>query len=420
MIAWLIHSLRGMCMGFADVIPGVSGGTLALILGIYERFVAAVSAIGPGMLRAVFSRELWVRMAAGLRTPGAQGDDEVGRYAGHVLFLAFLGAGIVVALAIGARFLPTLLGRYPAQMKGFFFGLVLASVVIPFGMMRKRGAAQFLAVALFAAGTWIFVGLQLDTAQRAHGEVVVDMGGPAEEARSLNQQGVVFMTSLHGGDSAKREIAFGPAHDVVIEPGQEEIRVPVVSRMAGRVANLPAGSLVVMDGGPESATVRQPEPTDGGADPSLAFVFLAGCVAISAMVLPGISGSFILLMFGLYHYVAFSGRSFIYDQDMSVLPVVATFGIALLVGIALFSRALNWLLEHAHDTTMAALVGLMLGSLRKIWPFTTTKAAGATENVLPSAFDTTTGMTLVTFACGVAVVVLLERAGRTARAATRS
>src|SRR5690606_25584212 len=75
LLSWFKHTARGVAMGVADVIPGVSGGTLALILGIYEKFIGAVSAVGPGMLKAVLTREFWRRFIAGLKTPGAQGED---------------------------------------------------------------------------------------------------------------------------------------------------------------------------------------------------------------------------------------------------------------------------------------------------------------------------------------------------------
>jgi len=95
---------------------------------------------------------------------------------------------------------------------------------------------------------------------------------------------------------------------------------------------------------------------------NLPFIFLCGAIAICAMILPGISGSFILVLLGKYHYVLDAVGRF----DLIVLTV---FGAGTAIGLSLFVRLLNWLLKHHHEFTMAALTGLMIGSLRKIWPW---------------------------------------------------
>lgn len=418
MTGWLKHTMRGVCMGVADIIPGVSGGTLALILGIYERFIGAVSAIGPGMLRAIFTREFWRRLKAGLAEPGSEGIDEVGTYASQVLFLAFLGLGIGSAIVVGARIIPGLLDHYPAPMRGFFFGLVLASVVIPWRMLRQRGPQHVAAFAVAAVGTFFFVALPIDQSSRATGEVVVSFATPAAAGTLLTPETTLFMTDRHGGAKAlKREVVFAPAAAIEVPAGATSVTVPVVARMAGTPANVAAGALEIIDGGPEGATFEQATPLDGGVDPALWFVFLAGFIAISAMVLPGISGSFILLMLGLYHYMTFTLRAVVYDRDMDALTVASVFGVALVLGITTFSRVLSWLLERHHDVTLAALAGLMIGSLRKIWPFQATDVSGVTANVLPDGLGTTTLVTLATFVLGAVLVTLLERVGRTALSA---
>lgn len=417
MVSWLGHSLRGACMGIADTIPGVSGGTLALVLGIYERFIAAVSAVGPRMLRLALTGEFWRRLAAGLREPGAEGRDEVGIYAAHALFLAFLGVGILAALLVSARFIPTLLDLYPAQMKGFFLGLVLASVMIPFRAMRRRGAAQVAALVLAAVGTFFFVGMPIDQSEKATGDLRVELAAPAPQELTLTPQSVVFMTARHGGDSEKREVAFGPTGVIHIPAGATHAAVRVQARMAGEVANLAAGQVTIGRGLPAGATVSQPVAMAGGEDPALLFLFIGGVIAISAMVLPGLSGAFLLLMLGLYHYVTFNVRALVYDQDPKALLTVGVFALAVLIGITTFSRVLTWLFNRWHDTTMAVLVGLMLGSLRKIWPFTGTVDDGTEIATLPAAVDATALVTLALFVVGVAVVLGLDIVGRRHRAA---
>lgn len=412
MRSWLGHTLRGVCMGVADAIPGVSGGTLALVLGIYERFVGAVSAIGPRMLRLAFTREFWRRLGAGVRSPDGMGDDEVGRYAAHALFLCFLGTGVLGAVLIGARVIPSLLDVYPAQMKGFFFGLVAASVVIPYRAVRHHGAPEIAAFLAMAVGAWLFVGLPVDRSEKASGEVVITFDAPLAEAATLRPQSAAFTTGRHGEARAKYEVAFGPAANLELDAGTTRAVVPIRARMAGAVANLAAGEIVASRGLPAPASVLQATPTTGGVDPTLWFVFIAGAIAISAMVLPGLSGAFILLMLGLYHYITFNVRSLVYDQDSDALLTVAVFAVALVVGIATFSRALSWFFRRWHDPTMAGLAGLMIGSLRKIWPFTTGLPDGSEVNRLPDAVDSTVVTAALLCALGVVLVVLLDRAGR--------
>ena len=414
MIAWLVNIVRGMCMGIADAIPGVSGGTIALILGIYERFIGSFSAIGAGFVRALFTRAFWSRVRAGLTRPESLGDAPNDRHAGTLLFLGSLVLGIATALVIGARFIPDLLARYPSPMNGFFLGLVLASIAIPLKMLKKRGLPQVIALLTAAVATFFFVALPLDQSQNATGTIVVTLPQPTAEPLVVtpHREAVVFLTQRHGGQDKKREIAFLPDHAITVPAGAREFEVPVVARLAGQLANLAPGELVAVQGLPEGTTVTQSAPTSGGADPALWFIFLAGVVAISAMVLPGISGSFVLLMLGLYNYIFFNLRTFVYDQDLSAFAVLAVFGVAVITGLLSFCRFVSWLLRRFHDTTLAALVGIMVGSLRVLWPFTSTDAQGEVHAALPSAFDGVVIATLVAIALGVAIVFTLEWVGR--------
>lgn len=414
MSRWLVQTARGACMGIADIIPGVSGGTLALILGIYERFIDAVSAIGPGMVRAVFTKELWRRLVAGLKDPDATGDDKVGRYANQILFLAFLVLGIGAAIVVATRFIPSLLERYPAQMKGLFFGLVLASVVIPYRALKRRGPAQLVAFLLLAVGTFFLVGQPISQDGRATGVVSLELAKAPTEAVRVPARSVLVKTDLPKEDG-RGLVSFGPRVDIELNPGQTRVdNLAVTARMTGEVANLDAGSLTRLetDGPLAGAKVIQSAPTSGGKNPATWFLFIAGFIAISAMVLPGISGSFILLMFGAYHFFTFNLKLFFASFDGGALVVLATTGAGILAGILIFSRFLKWLLAKHHDVTMAGLVGLMLGSLRKIWPFTSTGPDGVESNVLPDSFDTTAIVTLGLFAAGVVTVLVLERLGR--------
>lgn len=243
----LTHLAQGLAMGSADVVPGVSGGTVALVVGIYERLIHSVRAGASGLFAAVRldfsgSRRRFGEVEWGLVLP--------------------LGIGIVTALYIGSRIVPHLLETYPVQVRALFFGLILGSIVIPLRRMRHVGAAELGVMALAAVAAFILVGLP------------------------------------------PREIA----------------------------------------------------------DPPLPMVFGFAAIAICAMILPGVSGAFLLLVLGIYEVTL---------EALSALnvPYIAVFVAGAVVGLGLFSKLLEWLLDHHHEWTMAALVGLMAGSLRALWPW---------------------------------------------------
>lgn len=236
-------------MGSADVVPGVSGGTVALVVGIYERLIHSVRAGASGIFAA-----------ARLDPAGAR------RRLGEVEWRLVLplGLGIVVALYIGSRIVPHLLETYPVEVRAIFFGLILGSLVVPLRRMRHIGGAELAIMAVAAVAAFFLVGLP------------------------------------------PREIP----------------------------------------------------------DPPLPLVFGFAAIAICAMILPGVSGAFLLLVLGIYEATL---------RALSSLDVtyVAVFVAGAAIGLGLFSKLLEWLLEHHHEWTMAALVGLMVGSLRALWPWLT-------------------------------------------------
>ncbi|HEV2149343.1 MAG TPA: DUF368 domain-containing protein [Longimicrobiaceae bacterium] len=243
-----LHFAQGLLMGTADIIPGVSGGTMALIVGVYERLIDSIS-------------NFFTAVAAPLRGDTARARQALGEVEwGLVIPLAL---GIVTAIGIASRIIPPLLERYPAEARGLFFGLVAASIAIPWLRLRSRGPRMLAVVAAAAVLAFVLVGL--------------------------------------------------PA-------------------------------------------------THAGGDPSLPRVFGSAAVAICAMILPGVSGAFLLEVMGMYEPTL---RALKEMNPAYVLTFVA--GAA--TGIGLFSKLLDWLLEHRHDLTMAALVGLMAGSLRALWPW---------------------------------------------------
>lgn len=239
--------VTGLLMGAADVVPGFSGGTVALVAGIYERLVGSVRAGAAAVVTLLRGRgsEALAKVRA-IEWP----------------FLVTLGVGVAVAIATLARGVEGLLETHPVRMSAVFLGLVVGATIV-----ARR---QFLRPVPL------------------HGIVVVVVG---------------------------------------------------------------ALTFVALGASPGAIT-----------DPSLPVVAASGALAISAMILPGVSGSFLLLVVGMYPLVIGA----VADRDLAFLAV---FGSGALVGLAAFSTVLDLLLRRAHDNVLAILIGLMLGSSRVLWPW---------------------------------------------------
>ncbi|WCN08511.1 DUF368 domain-containing protein [Marinomonas mediterranea] len=241
---WLKTYLSGVLMGAADVVPGVSGGTIAFIVGIYDRLIHALSGVNKASVIMLFKGDikgLWQHFDLG--------------------FLLVLAAGILTSIVSLAGIITHALSDYPIWVWSFFFGLILASA-------------------------WML-------------------------AREFN---------LYN-------------------------RKNVLSLFVGVVVGASLSMLVPMH-----------------ISLSLSLVFFAGMIAICAMILPGISGSFLLLMMGLYGDILLSIKEF-------NIVVIAVFGCGALVGLLSFSKLLNWMLSRYRELSMAMLTGVMLGALVKVWPW---------------------------------------------------
>ncbi len=287
-------SARGFCMGVADVVPGVSGGTMAFILGVYEELLDAIHSVNGRFLRLLFSFRL---------TEALDGFP--------YRFLVALVTGIMVAIFSLARFFTWALAHHPVLVWAFFFGLVLASIITVRGKVSAWTAREVLAMLMAAAAAFVLVGA-----------------------------------------------------------------VPVETTSAAW------------------------------------FVFLSGAIAICAMILPGISGSFILVILGKYQYML----NAVVQRDF--LPIVI-FGCGGILGLVFFARVLRWLFRHYHDVTVAALIGLMAGSLRKIWPWketleTFTDRHGVVKpliqlNVLPESLSGEALLAITLGISGCVIVLVIER-----------
>ena len=244
----IANLLRGLLIGTAEVIPGVSGGTIALIVGIYERIIGS----------AANAVEAFVFLLRGklqeAKVPARQID--------WLLVLPVL-VGMFAAIFAAAAIIEPLLESQPENMRGLFAGLILVSLLVPYRMVGSSWRVTEYLLGLIAA-------------------------------------------------------AFSFA--LVSLPRQEV------------------------------------------ADPALALVFLAAAVAVCALVLPGVSGSFLLLASGFYAPTIAA----VNDLDFGYLSV---FVLGAIVGLAMFSTALRWLLVNQRRITLVVMTGLMLGSLRALWPW---------------------------------------------------
>ena len=244
-------ALRGMAMGIAEVIPGVSGGTIAFITGIYERLINSIKAFGPEAYK-------------GFREDGVQGFWK----AINGNFLLPLLVGMLGGIVVGIFGVTYLLENYPEPLWGFFFGLIAASAVI--------------------------IGKQIDN------------------------WNIKLVIALIIG--------------IVVAYG-----VTIIS------------------------------PAEGSTSPL--YIFLSGVLAISALLLPGISGSFILLLMGMYTIIIPTLKNFLNTFDPASLAIIGIFGSGCLVGLLGFSRILSWLFATYKDLSFALLTGFIIGALNKVWPW---------------------------------------------------
>lgn len=248
--------VKGLLMGSADIVPGVSGGTIALIVGIYERLVTAISHFDAQSAKLVAARQ-W--KAAAERV--------------DLRFLITLGAGILTGVAALATLMHYLLEHQRSPTLAVFFGLILASALLVGRMVKPRDSNHVL---------------------------ICILAGVA---------GATFAFWLVGLEAVQ-------------------------------------------------------------ASDSLTYYFLCGMIAICAMILPGISGAFILLILGAYESVTKIIKDLTHlEFSAAGLMQLGVFAVGCAVGLIGFAKLLRWLLEHYHDMTMAVLCGFMIGSLKRIWPF---------------------------------------------------
>ncbi|WP_100612550.1 DUF368 domain-containing protein [Confluentibacter lentus] len=295
---YLIITLKGLAMGAADAIPGISGGTIAFISGIYEELISTISNIKPSLFKTLFKKGI----AAFWKE--ANGN-----------FVLALLSGIVISYISFMKLAKYLLEYHPILIWSFFFGLIVASIYFVGKQITKWDLPTIIALIIGA--------------------------------------GIAFYISI----------------------------LPVMA-----------------------------------ANDSLLFLFFAGAIAICAMILPGISGSFILIILGAYKTISDA----IHDIDIKKLLI---FIAGAVVGLLSFSHALKWLFKNYHNITLALLTGFIFGSLNKVWPwketitwYTNSKGINEPllqESVSPFSFDGDSQLLVATILMiiGFLSIFILEKIG---------
>lgn len=260
---YLFVTVKGICMGAADVIPGVSGGTIAFMTGIYEELVGSINSINGEAVKLLFSgkfKAFWKHINGN--------------------FLLSLVAGILISILSLAKLMTYLLTNHPIQTWAFFFGLIVASSIF---ILKGISGWKFKDIVMLILGIII---------------------------------GVVVCTLT-------------------------------------------------------------PTQTPDG----LWFIFICGAIAICAMILPGISGSFILLILGKYEYMLGTITKITSgDGRLLDFAVILIFVAGALIGILAFSRFLHWLLARYHRATLLVLAGFIIGSLVKVWPWSDMATVAASQH----------------------------------------
>ncbi len=405
--------LKGVCMGVADVIPGVSGGTLALILGIYQDFIEAIRSINPKPLLPLLRY-----VASGFKAERRQ-DLQRALDTVRFGFLIPLACGIVVAIGGGSAVIPALMERFPEIMRGLFFGLILASVWLPLRMMDRTRTQALVVAALLgvgAAGAGYALtdpNLLVNTTSEWV-EVTSPPAQDGQEPATLNdtiRRGPSALTAEQvywAEPNAPLRLAVQQADPAKAQELQtlhdQATGALPTDKGALKARSLPYNDLTL----PPNTPIQVPRP-------SLPFIFLAGAIAICAMVLPGVSGSFLLLVLGCYYFILNALKGAVKQLAHGEVPVdallyIGCFVSGIAVGILSFTRLLAFLLRRFPTPTMGVLVGLMIGCLRGIWPFQITQG-GQLTNVLPQSLGATELGALGAAALGVVIVVALTRVG---------
>lgn len=314
----------GVCIGTANIIPGVSGGTFLLIFGIYGRVFAILNRINKSFVFSFVA--LLFHVVKNVGRNGSTREVIIFLKESDLLFLLKLMMGAVIAIVALSNLMKYLLVHQFVYTYSLFFGLILVSIIIPIKLMNSfKGTVGFwvllgLAVTLFVSGSvnpYDKVKFKSDHLERAYQQP--DTPSNIEEnTKSVSR---------------------------AVNPGQ------LIENKAGKIRK--TGWLAFVG----KYTIEE-----------YVYAIVCGAVSISAMVLPGISGSLVLILMGAYFDII-SAISALKSGHLDTLAFLCCFGVGIVVGVLLFARLISFVLDRYYNATMAFLIGLMAGSLHALWPF---------------------------------------------------
>jgi len=299
-----------MCMGAADIVPGISGGTIAFIMGFYEQLINSIKRLDRAALK----------------------------------FLAPLILGIVCSLLLLASFFDFILGHpvYRVYLYASFLGLILASTYFCFKKVKHWSFACLggLSIGMLSAYLLTSNDLQIKSSEPLYAVQLSDVYQPSQPL-----------------------INYDPASGKLLDVPESTVAAMLAKGIISHSTPLynAAGELQ-----------KAPRPHTGTKVDGL--LVLCGAIAISAMLLPGVSGSYLLTILGVYPLIIGALADFSeglkrlqFEQDAFMVLLSTGFGI--LIGAIAFSRVVSWMMRHYHDLTVATLIGFMLGALQSVWPF---------------------------------------------------
>jgi uncharacterized membrane protein len=409
----VILAIKGMGMGFADVIPGVSGGTIALIVGIYTQFIEALKSVNFRWIPGFFA---WATSGFSAEKRSRFLDPV---FAIHWGFLVPLGVGIVTAFAIGSVIVPHLMDGYPSETAAFFVGLILASTIVPYRQMTVRSGKHLAIAVLAAVLTFFAVGSKTQPNVEwvaVSSETSLSLEDFMREHPTIWTAEATWCSADANGNGALLEAVASDSN----QPGTADELNSLCARLdelsgdiAGQASLRDAENLGRKhDDNPFNTLVVPAGTSVRIARPALWYIFLSGVIGICAMVLPGISGSFFLLVLGVYHFMLSSAlKGSIYSLIDGRVPMesgvfVVVFSAGCLVGLLSFARVMSRLFSSYPSGTLAALLGMMLGSLRALWPWKVGEPHTGVQNIVPTG--EMLAMPLVAMGLGFAIVTALS------------
>jgi putative membrane protein len=403
MFVWIKEVLSGFVVGIANIIPGVSGGTLLFLLGLYERTINAINNVKPSALLTLLRGSRGKTRVSGLRRNTFMEEANVLGFP----FLARLMIGAGAAILLLSGLMKYLLEKQFTNTFALFFGLIAVSTFLSIKMLNK---ARPILIIHFIIGAAVTVG-------------VTAAVNPAENAKQKSEHyRSVLEDKKKSGGSPSVKSGSTKNSSSTVSTSTKNGSSSTVSTNKG------SSSVSTKNSSSDASTSSQRFKYTGRYTPyEMLFGAIAGAIAVSAMILPGLSGSLVLILLGQY-YEVISAVSGLKSLQLDYFVFLTAVGLGMIFGILAFARVIKFVFERFYNGTVAVLIGLTAGSLYALWPFKKfvtmdlyEKSAGGIElvkgavvqtnaNILPADLSSVL-IPLLFCGIGVAVMVVLDRYG---------